>query len=81
MTWAHQWGILLHCYLDDWLVSEFFTPPIENRCFLQFCQDLGIVVDWEKSDLVMKHGTQYLEMLVDTIWERVYLSYSKTTKF
>ena len=39
--------------IDDWLVIADFLPPLwEHLHFLlQFCQDLKIVINMEKSDL------------------------------
>ena len=51
--WAHRRGVRLLRYLNDWLViAESRTFLLQHRdLVLQLCKDLGIVVDWEKSDL------------------------------
>ena len=44
------------------------VAPLQHcQMLLQLCQDLRIVVNWEKSDLEPTQGAQYLEMLLDTI--------------
>ena len=48
---------------------------------LQFYQDLRNVIKWEKSDLELKHQTQYLGMLVYTIWETAYPSHTLIGRF
>ena len=67
--WAHKRGIWLLCYLDDWLVVLESVPPLLHRWvqLLQFCPDLGIVINWEESDLDTTNRAQYLGMLIDTI--------------
>ena len=48
-----QEGIRLLCYLNDWLVVVESVPLLfrHQEQLLQLCQDLGIVINWEKSDL------------------------------
>ena len=53
--WEHQKSISQLQYLDDWLIIVDFCP-----FYLQLCQDLGIVINWEKSDLEPTQRPQYL---------------------
>ena len=48
---------------------------------LQFCTDLVIIINWEKSDHDPMTRAYYLGMTVDTMWERVYPADSCTTRF
>ena len=63
--WACKTGIwLLHC-LDDWLVVVELVPLLlrHEEQLLQFCWDLGIVINWEKQNLEPTSRAQYLGML------------------
>ena len=66
---------LLH-YLDDCLViAESWDLLLQHReLVLQLCKDLGIIVNWEMSDLQPSTHVQYLGMLMDTSLEKVFLS-------
>ena len=46
-------GDLTYSFLDDWLVIVESVPflPQHREQFFQHCQDQGIVLNWEKSDL------------------------------
>ena len=50
---AYQGGIHLHFYLDTWLIVVNYPSCLleHHHFFLQLCQDLGIVINLEKSDL------------------------------
>ena len=60
-------------YLDDWLVIlGLRTLLLQHQdLVLQVCKDLGIIVNWEKSDLQPSTCVQYLGLLVDTSLEEV----------
>ena len=79
-TLAHQRGICVHHYLDDWLVG---VDSHLEQCLLllQFYQDLETAINLEKSYHEPAQKAKYLVMLVDTIWERVYSSDSWITRF
>ena len=75
--------MLLLRYLDDWLViveSRTFLPQHRELVF-QLCRDLGIVVDWEKSDLQPSTHVQHLGMLIDTSLKKVFPSGAHLARF
>jgi len=51
---AHLRKILLYLYLDDWLVqiANFYMGIHQGRELLSLCQDLGLVINLEKSELL-----------------------------
>ena len=64
----HSLGIRLRRYLDDWLIQG---PSREQvllalRTVLRLCNSLGIVVNWEKSQLVPTQKMIYLGVLLDS---------------
>ena len=68
-------GVRLLQYLEDWLAIAKSMPPIlhHHDLLLQLCQNLGIVINWEKSGLQPSNRVQYL-MVIDTSRERVFTS-------
>ena len=68
LKWAHWRGVSLLWYLDDWLVVAKSLPLLlyHRNILLQLCQDLGIVINWEKSDIQPSLRVQYLGMIMDT---------------
>ena len=72
---------LLH-YLDDWLVVAESLPLLQHQdLVVQLYRDLGIVINWEKSDLHPSTCVQYLGMLIDTSLEKVFPSKSRLSRF
>ena len=73
----------LLCYLDDWLIiAELWTLLLQHRdLVLQLCRDLGIIVNWEKSDLQPSTRVQHLEMLIDMSHERLFPSQACLGRF
>ena len=82
-VWAHSHGIRLRRYLDDWLVLASSRSQLlrDRDRLLEFCHGLGIVINFEKSDLTPKQRTLYLGMLIDTAAARVFPSDSRISKF
>ena len=57
--WVHWRGIWLPLYLDDWLVIMELVSLLQHQeQLLQLCRDLGIIVNWEKSDFKPSSGAQ-----------------------
>ena len=70
-------------YMDECLViaeSESLLLQHREQLF-QLCQVLEIVIKWEKSDLKPPSRASYFRMLIDTIWERVFLMDSRIVRF
>ena len=64
---ALQRGIRIHQYLDDWLVraSSHETCLQHTQNFLVLCQDLGWLVNKEKSDLIPKQVFNFVDYQFD----------------
>ncbi|XP_066965474.1 uncharacterized protein [Macrobrachium rosenbergii] len=67
-VWVHSGGICLLRYLDDWLVlaNSHFQLLQDKARLLELCHELGVVINFRKSDLIPKQKVQYLGMLIDT---------------
>ena len=65
----HWSGIRLRRYLDGWLIQASSREQVllALDTVLQLCQSLGIVVNWEKSQLVPTQRMVYLGVLLDSI--------------
>ena len=68
-TILHTLGIRLRRYLDDWLIQASSREQVllSLRTVLQLCNSLGIVVNWEKSQLVPTQRICYLRVLLDSV--------------
>ena len=64
----HRMGVRLRRYLDDWLLqaSPHEQVQLALRIVLQLCRRLGIVVNWEKSQLIPTQQMVYLGVLLDS---------------
>ena len=64
----HRMGVRLRRYLDDWLLQASSREQVllALRTVLQLCRRLGIVVNWEKSQLVPTQQMIYLGVLLDS---------------
>ena len=65
----HSLGIRLQRYLDDWLIQASSREQVllALRTVLRLCNSLGIVVNWEKSQLVPTQKMIYLGALLDSV--------------
>ena len=65
----HRLGIRLRRYLDDWLIQASSREQVllALRTVLRLCNSLGIVVNWEKSQLVQTQTICYLGVILDLI--------------
>ena len=68
-AFLHWTGIRLRRYLDDWLIQASSREQVllALDTVLQLCVSLGIVVDWEKSQLAPTQRMVYLGVLLDSI--------------
>ena len=78
----HSFGIFLRRYLDDWLiqVSSREQVLLSLKTVLRLCNSLGIVVNWEKSQLVPTQKICYLGVLLDSISFRASLAQKRVDK-
>ena len=65
----HSLGIRLRYYLDDWLIQASSREQVllALRTVLRLCNSLGIVVNWEISQLVPTQTICYLGVILDSI--------------
>ena len=65
---AHSAGIRLYRYLDDWLIaaSTFQSTLEATRWVVDLCKELGLLINFEKSDLQPSRLVTYLGMQIDT---------------
>ena len=65
----HRTGVRLRRYLDDWLLqaSSREQVPLALETVLQLCRSFGIVVNWEKSQLIPTQRMVYLGVILDSI--------------
>ena len=65
----HSLGVRLRRYLDDWLIQAYSREQVllALRTVLRLCSSLGIVVNWEKSQLVPTQIICYLGVLLDSV--------------
>ena len=70
-------------YLDDWLVvAESKDLLLQHRdLILQMCDNLGIMINWDKSDFQPSTRLQYIGMLIDSSLERVFPSQVRLDRF
>ena len=66
-AFIHRSGIRLCRYLDDWLIQASSREQfLALDSVLQLCLSLGIVVNWEKSQLIPTQRMVYLGVLLDS---------------
>ncbi|XP_066958908.1 uncharacterized protein [Macrobrachium rosenbergii] len=82
-VWVHSHGIRLLRYLDDWLIlaSSRLQLLQDRDHLLGLCHELGVVINFWKSDLTPKQRTQYLGMLIDKAASRVLPSKAQISTF
>ena len=66
---VHRWGIQLFQYLDDWLIQASSANDClrHTEIVLRLCQDLGLVVNKEKSALVPTQRFLFLGYQFDLV--------------
>ena len=62
----HSLGIRMRRYLDDWLVQSSSRESLleDLHTVLQLCQELGIVINPQKSNLIPSQVVQYLGVVI-----------------
>ena len=67
-AFLHRLGIHLCRYLDNWLILASSRPLVLQSLYtvLRLCQELGIVVNWEKSNLLPAQRVVYLGVIIDS---------------
>ena len=65
----HKTEVRLRHYLDDWLIQASSREQVllALETVLQLCGTLGIVVNWEKSQLIPTQRMVYLGVVLDSI--------------
>ena len=81
-AFLYRSGIRLRRYLDDWLIQASSREQVllALETVLQLCHSLGIVVNWEKSQLVPTHCMLYLGVLLDSVFFRASLAQKRVEK-
>ena len=67
-------GISAHVYLDDWLIRSQDKEKLIHQkvTVLALCQELGLMVNWEKSDLTPKQDYVFLGYRFENLSHRVF---------
>lgn len=67
--WLRLSNVRVLMYLDDWLVLDQSREKLlrDVRLILQFAQELGFLVNLQKSALVPSQSAVYLGMVIDTL--------------
>ena len=65
----HRMGVRLRRYLDAWLLQASSREQVlfVLRTVLQLCRCLGIVVNWEKSQVIPTQQMVYLGVILDSL--------------
>ena len=81
-AFLHCTGIRLRRYLDDWLIQASSRGQVllALNTVLQLCHSLGIVVNWEKSQLTPTQRMVYLGVLLDSVSFRASLALKRVEK-
>ena len=63
----HRMGVRLRRYLDDWLLQASSREQVlALMTVLQLCRRFGIVVNWEKSQVIPTQQMVYLRVILDS---------------
>ena len=65
----HRMGVRLRRYLDDWLLlaSSCEQVLLALRPVIQLCRRLGIVVNWDRSQVIPTQQVVYLGVILDSL--------------
>ena len=78
----HRLGVRMCQYLDDWLILASSRPLVLQalETVLHLCQELGILVNWEKSQLTPSQRVVYLGVILNSTLFRASLSQPRVEK-
>ena len=64
----HRMGVRLRRYLDDWLLQASSREQVllALRTVLRLCRSLGIIVNWEKSQVIPTQQMVYLGVILNS---------------
>ena len=67
-AFLHRLGIRMCRYLGDWLLQASSRPLVLQAMdtVIHLCQALGIVINWEKSNLIPSQRVVYLGVILDS---------------
>ena len=78
----HRMGLRLRRYLDDWLLQASSRKQVllALRTVLRLCRSLGIVVNWEKSQMIPTQQMVYLGVILNSTSFRASLALKRVEK-
>ena len=64
----HRLGIRMFRYLDNWLIQALSRSLVRQalETVVHLCQDFGIIINWEKSNLLPSQRVVYLGVILDS---------------
>ena len=68
-------------WTTGWWWRSLFPFFFVTEILLQLCRELGIVINWEKSDLIPSRCVQHLSMVINISREKVFPSDSLVSQF
>jgi len=74
--------VSIHVYLDDWLIRSLDREKLirQTATVLTLCQELGLMVNWDKSDLTPKQDYVFLGYRFENLSHRVFPSEDRIVK-
>jgi hypothetical protein len=71
----HREGIRFHFYLDDWLILGQSKEQVQAHVHrvVQLCQELGLVINMEKSELIPSQCFTYIGVHFNTVTNKCYV--------
>jgi hypothetical protein len=65
---VHQQGCQFHYYIDDWLIRGPSKELVQQQVqmVVKLCQELGLVINWAKSELTPSQTFTYIGVTFDT---------------
>lgn len=80
---SHQRGIRLLRYLDDWLLlaTSKQEAVASTRILLELCSSLGVVINWEKSDLCPTQEKTFLGVEIHSTLLKAFPTQTRINNF